>query len=121
MSRYKVFIEEGIPARLTEEHTIMNDFLKLKHDASTNKEITPNEGIPTGITEEHTIMNDFLKLKHDASTNKEITPNEGIPTRSTKEHDSLNDYPTVIYEDLDKNKSVTPTDIKQQFSRLVCL
>ena len=34
-------------------------------------------------------------------------------------HDSLNDYPTVIYEELDKNEIVTPTDIKQQFSRLV--
>ena len=82
-------------------------------------EVFTEKAIPARITEEHTMMNDFLKHKHEASTNKEITPTEGIPARSTKEHDSLNDYPTVIYEELDKNKSVTPTDIKQQFSRLV--
>ena len=132
MSGNKIFIEEVISARITEEHT--NDVLKLKHEASTNKEIRPNEEIPeermnmneyltpinetsenkeikpteeipVRITEEQ--MNDCLKLNHKSSENKEVTPSEGFPARITIEHDR------VIYEELDKNNADTPTDMKQ--------
>ena len=58
MSRNEAFIVEGIPSRITEEHTIMNDFLKFKHEASTNKEITPKEE----ITDER--MNEYLTPKN---------------------------------------------------------
>ena len=60
MLRNEVFIEERIPARITEEHTIVNDFLKLKHEALDNKEIKPTEEIPERITEEQMNMNEGL-------------------------------------------------------------
>ena len=61
-------------------------------------------------------MNEYLTPINEPSDNKEITPTGEIPDRITIEHDSLNDYATVIYEELDKNKEVTPTDMKQKES-----
>ena len=67
MSRNEVFIEEKeIPARITEQHT--NDLSKLKHEASTNKEITATEGIPE---------NDYATVNYEELDNiKVVTPTD---------------------------------------------
>ena len=66
MSRNEVFIEEKIPARITEEHT--NDLIKLKHEASTIKEITATKGIPE---------NDYATVNYEeVDNNKEVTPTD---------------------------------------------
>ena len=66
MSRIEVFIEEQIPARITEQH--MNDLVKLKHEASTIKEITTTNGIPE---------NDYATVNYEElDNNKEVTPTD---------------------------------------------
>ena len=42
MSKKEIFTEEGIPARSTEEHTVMNDCLIITHEASDNKQMNMN-------------------------------------------------------------------------------
>ena len=81
----------------------------------SRNEVFIKEGIQGRTTEEQMNVNDGLAPINESSDNKEITPTDGIRGSITIE----NDYATVIYEELDNNKVVTPTDTEKQFSRLV--